>query len=65
MTGNDWPVPIERASASIEFPSNAAGNMRAQAFSGFYGSTGQNAQVSVSGNTVGVVSNDRLSMHEA
>ncbi len=64
VTGNDWPVPIERASASIEFPSNAAGNMRAQAFSGFYGSTGQNAQVSVSGNTVGVVSNDRLSMHE-
>jgi uncharacterized membrane protein len=64
VTGNDWPVPIERASASIEFPSNAAGNMRAQAFTGFYGSTGQDAQVSISGNTVGVVSSERLSMHE-
>ena len=64
VTGNDWPVPIDRASASIEFPAGAAGNMRAQAFTGYYGSEGQNAQVSINGNTVNAAGNDRLSMRE-
>src|SRR5271165_3502833 len=64
VTGNDWPVPIESASASIVFPPNAAGELRAQAFTGVYGSQGQRAGVKVSGNTVSVETTDPLSMRE-
>src|SRR5207253_2042580 len=34
VTGNDWVVPIDSASAVISFPANATGNVRAQAFTG-------------------------------
>ena len=37
VTGNDWPVPIEHASATVYFPSSADGKLRAQAFEGAYG----------------------------
>jgi hypothetical protein len=43
VTGNDWPVPIEHASAFVALPENAAGGLRAQAFTGTYGSTGHEA----------------------
>jgi len=39
VTGNDWPVPIDHVSASVALPSTAAGSLRAQAFTGVYGST--------------------------
>src|SRR5271165_4053602 len=64
VTGNDWPVPIESASASIVFPPNAAGQLKAQAFTGVYGSKGQRAGVKVSGYTVSVETTDPLSMRE-
>lgn len=64
VTGNDWPVPIESASASIVFPANAAGELRAQAFTGVYGSQGPRAGVKVSANTVLVETTDPLSMRE-
>ena len=64
VTGNDWPVPIESASATISFPPNAAGELRAQAFTGVYGSNEQDATVQVNGNTVSVQTNDPLSMRE-
>ena len=64
VTGNDWPVPIESASATISFPPNAAGKLRAQAFTGVYGSNEQDATVQVNGNTVSVQTNDPLSMRE-
>src|SRR5271166_5864025 len=64
VTGNDWPVPIDSASASINFPPNAAGELRAQAFTGVYGSKGQRAGVKVSGYTVSVETTDPLSMRE-
>jgi uncharacterized membrane protein len=38
VTGNDWPVPIDHASAFVTFPEGAAGGLRAQAFTGAYGS---------------------------
>src|SRR6185437_1464093 len=38
VTGNDWPVPIDHATALVDFPSDAAGSLRAQAFTGVYGS---------------------------
>lgn len=64
VTGNDWPVPIEYAAATITFPAGAAGNLRAQAFTGVYGSSEQNAKVTVENNVVRVVSNAPLSMSE-
>jgi uncharacterized membrane protein len=64
VTGNDWAVPIASASASIVFPPNAAGELRAQAFTGIYGSREQRAGVKVSGNTVSVETTDPLSMRE-
>ena len=64
VTGNDWAVPIDGAMATILFPSGAGGNLRAQAFTGVYGSQTQDATVVVDGNVVKVQANDRLSMRE-
>ena len=43
VTGNDWPVPIDHASATVRLPEAAAGSLRAQAFTGVYGSTQRDA----------------------
>ena len=44
VTGNDWPVPIDSAAANDRVPARiAAGNLRAQAFTGVYGSQTQDA----------------------
>jgi len=64
VTGNDWPVPIESAAATITFPTNAGGNLRAQAFTGLYGSQQQDATVRVNGDSVSVQTNGPLSMRE-
>jgi uncharacterized membrane protein YgcG len=49
VTGNDWPVPIDHASANVHFPADAGGSLRAQAFTGVYGSTGRDATAMVTG----------------
>ncbi len=49
VTGNDWPVPIDHASATVRFPDAAAGSLRAQAFTGVYGSSERNASAEVNG----------------
>jgi Predicted membrane protein (DUF2207) C-terminal domain/Predicted membrane protein (DUF2207) N-terminal domain len=49
VTGNDWPVPIDRVSASARFPDNTAGSLRAQAFTGVYGSTGHEVTTRIDG----------------
>jgi len=49
VTGNDWPVPIDHASAFATLPENAAGGLRAQAFTGVYGSTEGTATAEVKG----------------
>jgi len=51
VTGNDWPVPIDHASASVRFAAAAAGSLRVQAFTGVYGSTGRDATAKVDGAT--------------
>jgi len=38
VTGNDWPVPIDHVSALVSLPANTAGSLKAQAFTGVYGS---------------------------
>ena len=52
VTGNDWPVPIDHASALISLPANTAGSLRAQAFTGVYGSHDQEATSKVEGSRV-------------
>jgi hypothetical protein len=47
VTGNDWPVPIDHAAATVHFPGIAAGSLRAQAFTGVYGSTQRDAVANV------------------
>jgi Predicted membrane protein (DUF2207) len=51
VTGNDWPVPVDHASASVHFPDAANGSLRAQAFTGVYGSTERDASAEVEGST--------------
>src|SRR5260370_20512548 len=50
VTGNDWPVPIGSASATVFFPPRASGSLKAQAFRGAYGSA-EPARSSVEGPT--------------
>ena len=54
ITGDEWDVPIEAASARIELPASATG-VRATAFNGPYGSTARDAELTISGTTLGVV----------
>ncbi len=49
VTGNDWPVPIDHAAAVVHFPGPASGSLRAQAFTGVYGSTQHDAVANVQG----------------
>ena len=49
VTGNDWPVPIDHAAATVRFPTAASGSLRAQAFTGVYGSTQRDATSKVDG----------------
>jgi uncharacterized membrane protein YgcG len=49
VTGNDWPVPIDHAVAHVSLPENAAGSLRAQAFTGAYGSAQRDAIAEVTG----------------
>ncbi|HEY4678571.1 MAG TPA: DUF2207 domain-containing protein [Candidatus Angelobacter sp.] len=61
VTGNDWPVPIEQASATIYFPAEASGKLRAQAFEGIYGSS-EHASASVMASSATVEARDPLPM---
>ncbi|HEV2112541.1 MAG TPA: DUF2207 domain-containing protein, partial [Terriglobales bacterium] len=50
VTGGDWPVPVEHATAYVNFPESAKDEgLRAQAFTGVFGSTGSEATARVSG----------------
>jgi uncharacterized membrane protein YgcG len=62
ITGNDWPVPIDHASAFITLPENAAGGLRAQAFTGAYGSKESDADAQVNGADVSVETTRKLPM---
>jgi len=51
VTGDEWEIPIENASANIELPSGATG-LRALAFTGSYGSAEHDADVEIQPNGV-------------
>jgi len=63
VTGTEWPVPIGRASATIRLPVDATG-IRAQAFTGPYGSPAQDATVEIEGSLVRIESSRRLDFRE-
>ncbi|MBS1853042.1 MAG: DUF2207 domain-containing protein [Acidobacteria bacterium] len=62
VTGNDWPVPIDHASAYVSFPTAAAGSLRAQAFTGAYGSAARDATAEVNGASVSFETSNPLPM---
>ncbi len=62
VTGNDWPVPIDHAAATVHFPAAAAGSLRAQAFTGVYGSSERNATAEVNGAEAQFATNAPLPM---
>ena len=62
VTGNDWPVPIDHASAVVFLPENAAGSLRAQGFTGVYGSTAREVTSEVDGATVNFETTNPLPM---
>ncbi|MBI3478062.1 MAG: DUF2207 domain-containing protein [Acidobacteria bacterium] len=64
VTGNDWPVPIDHASAFVTFPDGAANGLRAQAFTGLYGSAERGATSEVRGADATFETNNPLSMRE-
>lgn len=62
VTGNDWPVPIDHAEAFVTLPQTAAGSLRAQAFTGVYGSTEGEAASTVNGADVSFETTNPLPM---
>ncbi len=62
VTGNDWPVPIDHVTATVHFPASASGSLRAQAFTGVYGSTQRDATATVNGPDVQFETNNSLPM---
>jgi len=62
VTGNDWPVPIDHASVFVTLPENAAGGLRAQSFTGAYGSKESAADTQVNGADVAVETTHPLPM---
>lgn len=62
VTGNDWPVPIDHASAVVAFPAEAAAGLRAQAFTGVYGSRDEDATAEVKGADIFFESQNPLPM---
>ncbi|MCY3700636.1 MAG: DUF2207 domain-containing protein [Gemmatimonadetes bacterium] len=63
VTGTAWPVPIETASATVRLPPTVGG-VRAHAFTGGYGATGQDATVDVTGARVDVRTDRPLAFRE-
>lgn len=62
VTGNDWPVPIDHATALVGFPEAAAGSLRAQAFTGVYGSQQAEATSDVKGSDASFETTNPLPM---
>jgi uncharacterized membrane protein YgcG len=62
VTGNDWPVPIDHAAAFVTLPNNSAGGLRAQAFTGVYGSRQSEAAAEVNGADVTFETSNPLPM---
>jgi uncharacterized membrane protein len=63
VTGDEWDVPIQSASARVVLPENATG-IRVNVFTGAYGSRAQEADSEIVGNGVEVHTRRALGYHE-
>lgn len=63
VTGDEWNIPVESASAHVVLPADAT-NLRAKAFTGAYGTSSQNADVEINGTGVDVQTRTPLAFHE-
>ncbi len=63
VTGTEWPVPIDEASATIRLPVEVTG-IRAHAFTGAYGSAAQDAEVTIDGPRVAAATTRPLGFRE-
>jgi hypothetical protein len=63
VTGNDWDVPIESASAHVILPEGVTG-LHAANFTAFFGSRSQESQVEILGSNVDVRTQRPLAFHE-
>lgn len=63
VTGDEWDVPIQSASARIILPEGTT-NIRANPFTGTYRSTARDADVGIASNGVEVRTRDSLRYHE-
>src|SRR5579884_3677387 len=62
VTGTQWPVPIDHASANVILPPDVNSGLRAQAFTGGYGATQREATSAVKGNTAEFETTNPLGM---
>lgn len=60
VTGNDWRVPIDSTSAFVALPSSAAGQVRAKAYTGAYGSQEADAESRIEGSNIRFETNNPL-----
>src|SRR5256885_2239651 len=63
VTGDEWDIPIQAASARIILPEGTS-NIRANIFTGAYRSRAQNADIEIAGNGVEVRTREPLHLHE-
>src|SRR3989449_1928572 len=63
VTGDEWEVPIQAATAEIELPPGTTG-MRAIAFNGVYGAAARDAGIQISDNIVHIAMRHPLGYHE-
>jgi uncharacterized membrane protein YgcG len=63
VTGDEWSVPINAATAEIELPPGTPG-VRAIAFNGAYGATAQDATIEIRGNVVRIAMPHPLAYRE-
>jgi uncharacterized membrane protein YgcG len=63
VTGDESDEPIESSSAHIVLPEGVTG-LHAIAYTGVFGSRAQDAQVTVNGNQIDIVTNHALGFHE-
>jgi uncharacterized membrane protein YgcG len=63
VTGDEWPVTIERASVRVRLPAAVTG-VRARGFTGGYGSTEESVDVRITEHLVDVRATRSLGIHE-
>lgn len=63
VTGNEWPVPINRAQAQLRLPQGISKqDIRASCFTGSTGSTSQNCDITITDSFAQITANEELTI---